>query len=143
MQEFHVISVPTVVFADSWGNFLTKLMGFEGPQRYLYAMNVMPSNFKSIDAANEVLSKNSKDTESLRVVARFYYDAGAYEFSNLFLERAMNQTTSAGEKSEMMVALGWNQLKMKDYKNAEATFHDCLELKDFAGKDVALFGMVV
>jgi tetratricopeptide (TPR) repeat protein len=143
IQKFHVNSVPTVVFADSWGNFLTKLIGFEGPKRYLYAMNMMPTNFKSIDPANEILSTNSKDIEALHTVARFYYDAGAYEFSNHFLERAINQSNSAGEKSEMMVAIGWNQLKMKDYKNAEDSFHECLKIKDFAGKDVALFGLVV
>ena len=143
IQRFHVSSVPTVVFTDSWGNFLTKLIGFEGPQRYLYAMNRMPANFKTIDPANEALSTNPKDTEALRTVARFYYDAGAYEFSTHFLERGMNQATSAGEKSEMMVAIGWNHLKMKNYKDAENTFRDCLKIKDFAGKDVALFGLVV
>jgi len=143
IRKFHVNSVPSVVFTDSWGNFLTKLIGFEGPQRYLYALNVMPANFRSIDASNQALSVNSKDMEALRTIARFYYEAGAYEFSNNYYDRAMNQATTTDQKSEMMLALGWNHLKLKDYESAETVFHDCLKTKEFAGRDVALFGMVV
>jgi len=143
VRKYYVISVPTVVFTDPHGNFLTKLVGFEGPQRYLHTMNLVPGSYKEVDSQSAGLAENAKDAEARRTLARFYYESGAYEFSNLYYEHAFNQAVTPELKSEIQLAMGWNYLKLKDYKAAETIFHDSLKQKVTAGKDVALFGIVV
>ena len=143
IRKYHVSSVPTVVFTDSWGNYLTRVVGFEGPAPYLRAMKVVPADYKPLDTWNEALSQNSKNVEALRAVARFYYEAGAYEFSNMYYDKAAGHAASSAEKSEIMVSIGWNYLKLKDFKNAQETFEDCLEQENCISRDVALFGIVV
>ena len=143
IRKYHVVSVPTVILADSWGNQLTRLAGFEGPAPYLRAMTVVPADLKPLDRWLEALSKNSRDVEALRSIARFYYEAGAYDFSNIYYDRAAGHATSPGEKNEILVSIGWNYLKLKEFKNAQDVFEDCLEQENLVSRDVALFGMVV
>jgi thioredoxin-like negative regulator of GroEL len=143
IRKYHVSSVPTVIFADSWGNELTRLAGFQGPAPYLRRMTVVPANLEPLNSWNEALSKNSRDVEALRRIARFYYDAGAYEFSNVYYDRAAGHAASSAEKSEIQVSIGWNYLKLKDFKNAQDVFEDCLKQENLVSRDVALFGIVV
>jgi thioredoxin-like negative regulator of GroEL len=143
IRKYHVSSVPTVIFADSWGNELTRLAGFQGPAPYLRRMTVVPANLEPLNSWNEALSKNSRDVEALRGIARFYYDAGAYEFSNVYYDRAAGHAASSAEKSEIQVSIGWNYLKLKDFKNAQDVFEDCLKQENLVSRDVALFGVVV
>ncbi|MCI0416311.1 thioredoxin family protein [bacterium] len=143
IRKYHVFSVPTVVFTDSWGNYLTRVAGFDGPAPYLHAMKLVPADYKPLDSWNEALSQNAKNVEALRGIGRFYYEAGAYEFSNMYYDKAAGHTTSSAEKNEIMVSMGWNYLKLKDFKSAQDVFADCLEQRDLVSRDVALFGMVV
>lgn len=143
IRKYHVVSVPTVIFTDSWGNQLTRLAGFEGPSPYLRAMTVVPADLKPLDSWQEALSKNSKDVEALRSIARFYYEAGAFDFSNKYYDKAAGHTTSSAEKNEILISIGWNYLKLKDFKNAQDVFADCLEQENVVSRDVALFGIVV
>jgi thioredoxin-like negative regulator of GroEL len=142
IRKYHIVSVPTVIFTDSWGNELTRVAGFEGPAPYLRAMTAVPADLRPLDSWQQTLSKNSKDVDALRSIARFYYEAGAYQFSNMYYERAAGYAASA-QKSEILVSIGWNYLKLKDFKNARDVFVDCLEQKNLASRDVALFGVVV
>jgi thioredoxin-like negative regulator of GroEL len=143
IRKYHVSSVPTVIFTDSWGNYLTRIAGFEGPAPYLRTMTVMPADLKPLGPWNEALSKNSKDVEALRGIARFYYEAGAYQFSNMYYDKAAGHAASSADKSEILVSIGWNYLKLKDFKNAHDIFTDCLKQENLGSRDVALFGMVV
>lgn len=143
IRKYHVSSVPTVIFTDSWGNQLARLAGFQGPDPYLRTMTVVPADLEPLNSWNEALSKNSRDVEALRAIARFYYAAGAYEFSNVYYDRAAGHVATPAEKSEIQVSIGWNYLKLKDFKNAQDIFEDCLEQENVVSRDVALFGIVV
>jgi thioredoxin-like negative regulator of GroEL len=143
IRKYHVVSVPTVIFTDSWGNQLTRLAGFEGAAPYLRTMTVVPADLKPLDSWHEALAKNSKDLEALRSIARFYYQAGAYQFSNMYYDKAAGHAVSSAEKNDILVSIGWNYLKMKDFSNAQDVFEDCLEQENLGSRDVALFGMVV
>ncbi len=143
VRKYYVVAVPTVVFTDSWGNYLTRVVGFNGPATHLNVMKIVPANFKPLDSLNEAFAKNGKNVETLRSIARFYYESGAYEFSNLYYDKAIGHAQSEGEKVEIMLSMGWNHLRLKDYENAEDIFTECLKEKELVSRDVALFGMVV
>ena len=143
VRKYHVVSVPTVVITDPWGNQLSRVSGFSGPAPYIRSMKSIPANLKPLDAVNDVLSKDGKNVDALRSAARFYYEAGAYEVSNSFYDRASGHARTSADRAEMMVSMGWNHLKLKDYISAEAVFQECLQNKELVSRDVALFGMVV
>jgi TolA-binding protein len=61
----------------------------------------------------------------------------------MYYDKAAGHAVSSAEKSEILVSIGWNYLKLKDFKNAQDIFEDCLEQENVVSRDVALFGIVV
>ncbi len=144
VRKFHVTSVPTVVFTDSHGNLLTRIIGFDGVDNHLRIMKLLPADYKRVDSWNEILSRDAGNPDALSAMGRFYYESGVYDVSNQYYEKVLNRPDLApAQRSEVALAIGWNYLKLRDFNSAYKSFDQCLENKEMSNRDAALFGMVV
>jgi thioredoxin-like negative regulator of GroEL len=144
--RFRANPIPLIVFADPWGNEITRHVGYLHASSLARVMKAFPSDFSGLNAWNAVLERDSKNVEALSGVAEFYRTLNAWDLSNRYYERAL-KTDAAKANPEMkeafLLAMGLNCLKLKDYKDARKTFEKCLkEVPNGSRCATALLGLV-
>jgi thiol-disulfide isomerase/thioredoxin len=143
---FRAHAVPTLVFADPWGNELGRHEGFLRAKDLARMMNGLPKDFSELIELGAVVEKDGNNTQALSGMAVFYSKRGAFDTSNRYYERALktDQARKNGEMREsIFLSMGLNQLKMKKYNDAKKTFERCIKDCPNGNKcDSALLGIV-
>ena len=149
LSRFRVDRIPAVVFADSWGNPLSTKIGFGFGNRdevLPRMMQAVPPDFSPLNDWNATLERDKNNVAALTGVARFYRESGLLDVSNTFLERALKTKELASDlktREGILIEVGINQLKLKEYDEARKTFEQCLkEVPDGTRGDTALLGVL-
>jgi tetratricopeptide (TPR) repeat protein len=149
LSRFKVDRIPAVVFADSWGNLLSTKIGFGFGNRdevLPRMMQAVPPDFSPLNDWNATLERDKNNVAALTGVARFYRESGLLDVSNTFFERALKTRELASDlktREGILIEVGINQLKLKEYDEARKTFEQCLkEIPDGAQGDTALLGVL-
>lgn len=143
-RRFHVDSVPTIVFADSWGNTINRHQGFLGVDGLVRIMESFPKDLSQINEWNAVLKEDSKNFEALTRIGLFYRDLNVPDLSNRYLEKALKSKEVSPSLQEMLrMCVGVNYLKMARHNKARKIFERCLkEFPDGSQCDRAMLGIV-
>jgi thioredoxin-like negative regulator of GroEL len=145
--KFGVVTFPTVIFTDPWGNVVSRCTGFVSADVLISLMKVFPTDFTKAIQWNETLEKDKKSFEALNGMADFYFNLKAWELSNQFYNKAL-KTENAQENQEVkesiLLVIGLNELRMKDYKKAQRAFENCIkEVRQGKESDKAMLGMII
>ena len=145
--NYNVWVYPTVIYTDPWGNEVSRASGIVSAAALIPLMEVFPTDYSAVFNWNGVLEEDEKNFEALKGMAEFYLELGAWEKSNTFFESAL-KTRPARESEEtresIMLVIGLNELRMREYMVAQKTFDTCLELiRDGIERDKILLGLIL
>ncbi|HSR70696.1 MAG TPA: thioredoxin family protein [Acidobacteriota bacterium] len=145
-RRFQVNVLPTIVFADPWGNAINRHEGYLHANSLISMMEAFPEDFSQISEWLAILDKDGKDLQALTRIGQYYRDLGVVDLSNRYLERAVKskQADSKPElKENLRIWIGLNHLKMAENKKARKSFERCLkEFPDGSQCDKAMLGVV-
>ncbi|HSR54195.1 MAG TPA: thioredoxin family protein [Acidobacteriota bacterium] len=145
-RRFQVDSLPTVVFADSWGNVINRHEGYLHVDPLVNIMEAFPKDLSEINKWNAILDKDGKNVEALTQVGQFYAGLGVADLSNRYFKRALKTKEAKSNPSideGLRILIGLNQLKMGDNKDARKSFERCLkEYPDGSQCDRAMLGVI-
>lgn len=145
--KYGVMASPTVIFTDPWGNVMSRYTGFVSFDTLVPGMEVFPADFSQIDEWRAALDKDSKNYEALNGMAVFYLNLKAWELSNQYYNKALKTENAQGNqevKESIMLVVGLNELRMKDYKKAQKAFESCLKgVSQGKESDKAMLGMII
>jgi thiol-disulfide isomerase/thioredoxin len=132
VSRYRVGSIPAVVITDPWGNLLTSRFGYSPriADPLIQLMQAVPTDFSSINEWNGLLEREKDNPVALVGVADFYRKHGIIELSNSYLKRALKARetkTDLTARGKILIALGINYLKIKDYDEARKTFETYLK----------------
>lgn len=146
--RYSVASIPAVVFTDPWGNLLTARFGF-GPRSVDSLRQIIfavPSDFSAINEWNAMLARDKDDAAALTKIGGFYREHGILDLSNSYFKRALKtkgMEVDLKAREDLLIAIGINYLKAKDYDDARKTFETSLkEIPNGARADTALLGIL-
>jgi tetratricopeptide (TPR) repeat protein len=145
--KYNVWVYPTVIFADPWGNEVSRASGIVSAAALIPLMQVFPTDYTAVFNWNGVLEEDEKNFEALKGMAEFYLELGAWEKSNTFFESAL-KTRQARQSEEtresIMLVIGLNELRMRDYKGAQKSFENCFDMiRDGIERDKILLGLIL
>jgi tetratricopeptide (TPR) repeat protein len=145
--NYDVWVYPTVIFTDPWGNEVSRASGIVSADALIPLMQVFPTDYSAVFIWNGVLEEDEKNFEALKGMAEFYLELGAWEKSNTFFDSAL-KTRQARESEEtresIMLVIGLNGLRMREYKAAQKTFETSLDLiRDGKERDKILLGLIL
>ena len=144
-QRYRADSVPTVVVSDPWGTEIARRQGFGNADEYLGILRAMPGDFSEIGPWQARLAANHRDLQALREIGLAYHRMKLFQASTAFLEKALATSevrTQPEVLAEVLTVIGWNSLKMGNFKSARKSFERCLkEVPDQHALDVTVYGL--
>lgn len=148
ISRYRVGSIPAVVVTDPWGNLLSSRFGYSPRlvDPLIQLMQAVPTDFSPINEWNALLEREKDNPVALVGVADFYGKHGIIELSNTYLKRALKARetkTDLSARGNILIAMGINYLKIKDYDEARKTFEAYLkDVPNGAQGDTALLGIL-
>jgi len=145
-QRYRAEALPAVVLSDPWGTEIARREGFSGVDEHLSLLRGMPTDFSELGPWQSRLAANRRDAEALREIGLAYHRMKLFQVSSEFLERAL-ATSELRSKPEtlgqVLTVIGWNNLKMKNFKAARKSFERCLkEVPAHRSLDVTMYGLI-
>ena len=143
---YHVNAIPTIVFADPWGNALTSREGYTQATELAEIMKGIPGDYSEVKDWFASLEEDSKDGIALCRIGEFYRKRNVIDLSNIYFKRALKTKaleTDLAMREAILLAVGLNYLKLKKYDDARKSFEQCLkEVPNATQCDKALLGIV-
>jgi len=147
LDRYAVTTVPTVVFADPWGNEIIRVVGYAPWDKFLKVMKAIPSDFAPLVKAGPLTRKDGKNASALVVAAAFYDENGLLQVSDRLFERALGTRQlkdDVSSRRQVAIARGTTLLKLNRTGDAGALFRDTLaEDEDGPLGDALLFGWMM
>lgn len=147
-SRYQVDTIPAVIFTDPWGNLLTQKRGY-GPTAaaaLVEYMRAIPGDFTPVGEWAAALEKNRDSPAALARFGEFYGRHGVLDLSSDYYKRALKAKEPEADpktRGEVVIALGINYLRMKDYDDARKTFESYLkETPDGPRADTAFLGII-
>ena len=145
-RRYRADALPTVVVGDPWGTEIARREGFNRVDEHLSLLRTMPADFSELGPWQSRLAANRRDAEALREIGLAYHRMKLFQVSSEFLEKAL-ATSDVRSKPEtlgqVLTVIGWNSLKMKNYKAARKSFERCLkEVPAHRALDVTVYGLI-
>ena len=144
-NRFRAEAVPTLVLSDPWGMELARREGYGGPDRYLDLLRAMPGDFSKAAQWHERLAANPKDVEAQRQMGLAYHRLKLFEASNEYLQKVIGSNEARAKPdlmAEALTVIGWNSVKLGDYKRAKKSFERCLhDIPTHPALPVTLYGL--
>ena len=146
-RKHNISAIPAVIVLDPWGHPIAAVIGFgTNTQQLELLLAQIPEDFSAAEPLVAALDKDDKDFAALRGLGEFYYRHKFATVSTHYYERALKSPAAKRDpkaRGDVLVALGWNYLRMKNDKRARESFGEALEVTDLERADVALFGSMV
>lgn len=147
-SRYEVDTIPAIVFTDSWGNLLTQKRGFSpalAPEIIEY-MRAIPGDLLPIAEWSAALEKDRNSPAALAKLGEFYSRHGVFGLGNEYFKHALKTKQAGADAStrgELLIGLGVNHLRAKEYDDARKTFETYLkETPAGAQADIALLGVI-
>ncbi len=143
-RRFRVVTIPTVLFADPWGNEIVRLVGLVPHDKFLGVVKAMPSDFAAMEQAGRLLREDADNASAMVSAAGFYSERGLQPISELLYERALGTKALKGDaaaRREVALARGTNLLGMNKPSEAAKVFEKAVsDAPDGPQGDALLFG---
>jgi hypothetical protein len=146
-RRFLVSTLPTVLFADPWGNEVIRITGYTPPDKFYRILKAIPRDFAALERWGPPLAREGDSAPALAGAARFYEGAGLGVVSERYYERALALPALAGDtrqRREIVIARGVNLLKLQRPGDAfRALDSELGKEMNGPGSDLLLLGMVM
>jgi thioredoxin-like negative regulator of GroEL len=129
-RKYNVGALPTIVFADSYGDELFRYEGYVGAAPLLALVNALPGNVTEFNRLNRILAQDKNNFEALDAMGRRLREAGLFRASSDYYARAAREPAarSSPERREAIFnGIASNFLEVKDGKLAAEWFENCLK----------------
>jgi tetratricopeptide (TPR) repeat protein len=137
-RKYNIVTLPTIVFADSYGNELFRHAGYLGPQPLLDMAKALPGDVAEFNQWSRILSADRNNFEALVGIGRSLRAAGLFRASSEYYVKALQRHESRANletREAVLNELGLNFLTLREGKRAAASFEKCLkEFPDSPGK---------
>lgn len=145
--QYAVTTYPVVIFTDHWGNEVNRFIGNVPAEKLISYMEIFPEDYSDVLNWTEILKKDRKNFEALKGMGEFYLNLEAWEMSNKYFNQA-SKTHFAKEHNEaledIILLTGLNELRMRNYKEAQKLFQSCLiKIPEGKKKDMSLLGLIL
>ena len=123
-RKYNVEALPTIVFADSYGNELFRYRGYVGAKTLLDLVRALPGDVTDFNRLNQILKGDANNPDALESMGKSLRDAGLFRASNDYYAKAARRP----ERRETILPLmGLNFLEVQDSKLAADAFEKCLK----------------
>ena len=143
-RRYQVGTIPTVLFADPWGNEIIRLVVRSPKDAFLQVAKAIPADFTLIEQAGRLLRDDGENPSALVANAAFYQERGLLPVSERLYEQALRTNdvqADAATRSQVVIARGLNLLRMGKSGEAARLFEKTLtEAPDGPSSDALLFG---
>lgn len=133
-RRYDVASMPTLVFADSYGNELFRFTGTVTVDTMIQLLHELPGDVTSINELARIIAKDKDNFAALDGLGRELRAASLFRSSNVYYGRAVRVRTApaeAGRRGDILIAMGHNHLEVKEFGEAAKVFQRYLD--DFRG----------
>jgi len=143
-RRYQVGTIPTVLFADPWGNEIIRLVGRIPKDAFLRVANAIPADFAPIEKAGRLLRDEAQNASALVANAAFYQERGLLPVSERLYEQALGTSAlqaDAATRRQVVIARGLNLMRMGKPRDAARLFEKTLaKAPDGPASDALLFG---
>jgi thioredoxin-like negative regulator of GroEL len=129
-RKYNVEELPTIVFADSYGNELFRYHGYVGAKPLLALVKALPGNVREFNRLNRILAADKNNFEALESMGKSFRTAGLFRASSEYYAKAAQRPEAKAnpEKRETLLnEIGLNFLEVQDSKLAAEAFEKCLK----------------
>ena len=129
-RKYNIGGLPTIVFADSYGNELFRYEGYVGAVPLLALVNALPGDVTEFNRLNRILTRDKNDFEALDAMGKRLREAGLFRASNDYYSRAARQPAARlnpERRESIFNEIGLNFLEVRDGKLAAEWFGGCLK----------------
>ena len=146
VRRFKVSSIPTIIWADPWGNELGRHVGYEVVATLVEAIESMPEDFRAIQSFHEIASKDDEPAVPLVRIGSFYRAKGFLLAAESFYERALDACENGKREpqaaEQAYVGLGLSLLSRGKAAEARKAFERAVKLPPGPNRANALYGLV-
>ncbi len=145
-RRFRVSAIPTMIWADPWGNELGRNLGFTDVPTLLSVIESLPEDFQPVASFQELVSRNPEHARALLNIASIYREEGYLVAADSFYERALEASkkgkTEPQVAEQAYVGLGLNMLARRHAVEARKLFEKATKLPAGPHRAVALYDLV-
>ena len=134
VRQYDIASMPTLIVADSYGTELFRFSGNISAETMTELLNELPGDITNINRLTQIIAKDKDNVAALEGLGRELKAAKLFRTSNQYFERAMRARVPAGQENrrgEIIIAVGQNQLELKQFREAGESFERYL--REFSG----------
>jgi thioredoxin 1 len=129
-RQYEVASMPTLVFADSYGNELFRFTGTITVDTMIQLLGELPDDVTNINELARIIARDKDNFAALVEMGRTLRAASFYRTSNDYYARALQRREAKADPSrrEVIVSnMGAYYLEVKEGKRAAEVFERCLK----------------
>jgi thioredoxin-like negative regulator of GroEL len=129
-RKYNVLSLPTIVFTDSYGNELFRYSGYIGSKPLLELVRALPADVSEFNRLNGVLASDKNNFDALEGMGRNLQAAGLFRASNDYYGKALERPDARADTAKreaILTEMGMNALEVKEAKQAAGIFEKCLK----------------
>ena len=146
-RRYHVATVPTLLFADPWGNEILRLVGRIPKDAVLRVLASVPKDFAPLQATGPQLSQDPANAKTLVAHAAFYQKRGVLTAADRLYELALRSPdlkADVAERRQVAIARGMTLMQMDKAADAAKLFEATLgEAPDGPASDALTFGWMM
>ncbi len=124
-RRFHVETLPTVIFTDSWGGELIRHAGTLDGSTMALLVTALPNDLGPLNKDQELLSHDRNDTSTLVDLAERLRADGLYSSSTTYYLQALQHGPSRRE--DALNGLALNSLDLRQTAGASKWLRRCLK----------------
>lgn len=133
-RQYEITAMPTLIFADSYGNELFRFSGNVSVETMTQLLEELPGDVTTINRLTQIVAKDKDNFAALDGLGRELRRAKLFRASNRYYDRALRVGASAdqaGPRGDILIAMGENHLELKEYRDAVQRFERYL--REFKG----------
>jgi thioredoxin-like negative regulator of GroEL len=143
VRKYEIASMPTLLFADSYGNELFRFTGVVTVDTMTQLLRELPGDMTNINRFAQILADDKNNFSALDSLGRELKADALFRASNVYYERATRVRTAPPAKvGEILIAMGHNNLELKEFRQAAQLFDRYLQnFKGGPAESEAMLGL--
>jgi thioredoxin-like negative regulator of GroEL len=129
-RQYEITAMPTLIFADSYGNELFRFSGNVTVETMTQLIDELPGDVTTINRLMQIIAKDKDNFAALESLGRELQRVKLFRASNRYYDRAMRVRAAAGQaetRGAILIAIGENHLALKEYRDAAQQFERYLQ----------------
>jgi len=129
-RQYEIAAMPTLIFADSYGNELFRFSGNISVETMTQLLAELPGDMTTINRLTQIIGKDKDNFTALESLGRELQRTKLFRASNRYYERALRvraPADHAGRRGDILIAMGDNHLELKEYREAAQRFERYLQ----------------